>query len=35
MVSTVLATDTVVKVKGRVKVDDDVGVAERLGAQPS
>ena len=31
-VSTMLATDVVVKVKGRVKVDDDVGVAERVRA---
>ena len=31
-VSTVLATDTVVKVKGRVKSDDDSVVAERLRA---
>ena len=29
-VSTVLATDTVVRVKGRVKSDDDVGLAQRL-----
>ena len=34
-VATVLATDTVVKVKGRVKVDDDSGVAERLRAHPA
>ena len=34
-VATVLATDTVVKVKGRVKVDDDTRVAERLRAHPA
>ena len=34
-VATVLATDTVVKVKGRVKVDDETVVAERLRAEPA
>ena len=33
MTSTVLATDTVVKIKGKVKVEDDVVSLERLRAQ--